>query len=246
VAEQTSSEATEPGDDDALRARPGGPVHIELEASRRRPALWTVGGILGGAFLVSKFGTVGVWVGIVLMVVGAFRAWELVQSFLHPPGTISVTEDTVSLPRGLRMPKPLTLAPNEVTAAYFLRRSVPWNRAAPVLIIEIGPRALAFPRDWFASEADQRRVIHALLRGLASEPNPHATAPGGASGNPEDKLAIQRSTWAHRIGGTVLLGIGIAGTAISHSQGSDGGDPYAIYVAPIAAGIILLWRGIAR
>jgi hypothetical protein len=51
-----------------------------------------------------------------------------------------------------------------VTAVYFLRRSVPWNRSAPVLVIELGPKAMAFPRDWFASEADQRHIIHALMR----------------------------------------------------------------------------------
>jgi hypothetical protein len=26
---------------------------------------------------------------------------------------------------------------------------------------------MAFPRDWFASEADQRRIVHALLRDKA-------------------------------------------------------------------------------
>ena len=46
---------------------------------------------------------------------------------------------------------------------YFLRRSVPWNRAAPVLVVELGERRSLFPRDWFASEADQRHVVHALL-----------------------------------------------------------------------------------
>ena len=61
------------------------------------------------------------------------------------------------------MSQPVKVAPTDVTAVYFLRRSVPWNRSAPVLIVELGARAMAFPRDWFASEADQRHVIHALL-----------------------------------------------------------------------------------
>jgi hypothetical protein len=93
------------------------------------------------------------------------HAVNLVQSLMYEPGTIKVTADAVQLPRGLCKPHPLWLAPGDVTAAYFLRRSVPWNKSSPVLIIEVGPRAMVFPRDWFASEADQRHVIHALLRG---------------------------------------------------------------------------------
>jgi hypothetical protein len=66
------------------------------------------------------------------------------------------------------MPRPVVVTPQDITAVYFLRRSVPWNHAAPVLIIELGAKAMAFPRDWFASEADQRHVVHALLRDKAS------------------------------------------------------------------------------
>lgn len=62
------------------------------------------------------------------------------------------------------MSRPVVAKPQDVTAAYFLRRSVPWNQAAPVLVVELGAKAMLFPRDWFASEADQRHVIHALLR----------------------------------------------------------------------------------
>lgn len=151
-----------------------GPLAIELEVSRNRFLGWTIFGLIFGALLVWKLGTVGVWVGIVLMVLGAVRGWQLLQTFLHPPGTIEVTEQQVTLPRGLCVPRPIKVHPREVTAVYFLRRSVPWNRSAPVLIVELGPKAMAFPRDWFASEADQRHIVHALLRSrderAASEP----------------------------------------------------------------------------
>ena len=60
---------------------------------------------------------------------------------------------------------------------YFLRRSVPWNRSAPVLVVELGPKAMAFPRDWFASEADQRRIVHALLQVRGDVPAAAAQAP---------------------------------------------------------------------
>lgn len=155
-------------------------LSIELEVSRNRYAGWTVFGLVFGALLIWKLGTVGKGVGVVLMVLGALRAWQLIQTFLHPPGTIVVGDDEVILPRGLCMPDPLEVPAKDVTAVYFLRRSVPWNRSAPVLIVELGPRALAFPRDWFASEADQRHIVHALLRardGSAGAASAAAAAP---------------------------------------------------------------------
>ncbi len=113
--------------------------------------------------LVLELGTVGVWAGYVMIAVGLYRAYQLVQSYRHPVGTIVVSPKQVKLPRGLHRGAPVEVAPSDVTAVYFLRRSVPWNRAAPVLVVELGERALIYPRDWFASEADQRHVVHALL-----------------------------------------------------------------------------------
>lgn len=139
-------------------------LEIELEVSRQRAVGWAVFGTLLGGLLIWKLGTVGVWVGIALIAIGAYRAFQLVQTFLYKPGKIVVSEREVVLPRGLCLPRPLVVAPEAVTAVYFLRRSVPWNRSAPVLVIELGPKAMAFPRDWFASEADQRHVVHALRR----------------------------------------------------------------------------------
>src|SRR5262245_29361687 len=123
-------------------------IEIDLEVSRNRTIGWTVFGIIVGILLVLRLGTVGQWVGVVLIAIGAYRAWQLVQSFIYPPGTIIVRAGEVTLPRGLCMPRPLVVKPSDVTAVYFLRRSVPWNRSAPVLIVEIGQRALGFPRDW--------------------------------------------------------------------------------------------------
>jgi len=142
-------------------------LEIELEVSRSRSVSWTIFGLLLGGLLIWKLGTVGVWVGFVLVAMGAYHAWNLAQTYLNPPGTIVVSDREVSLPRGLCMPRPVLAKPADVTAVYFLRRSVPWNHASPVLIVELGPKAMAFPRDWFASEADQRRILHALLRDRA-------------------------------------------------------------------------------
>ncbi len=156
-----------PKDPDKPRERPAGgrvALEIELEVSRQRAIGWTLFGLVVGALLIWKLGTVGVWAGIALMATGVYHAWQLIQTFLYPAGTIVVSELEVSLPRGLCVPRPVRVTPQEVTAVYFLRRSVPWNHAAPVLIIELGAKAMAFPRDWFASEAEQRHVVHALLR----------------------------------------------------------------------------------
>jgi hypothetical protein len=138
------------------------PTAIQLEVSRQRSLGWTVFGLVVGALLIWKLGTVGVWGGVVLVLMGVYHAWNLAQTLLYPPGTIVVSEREVSLPRGLCVPRPVKVKPQDITAAYFLRRSVPWNTASPVLIIELGDKAMAFPRDWFASEADQRHVIHHL------------------------------------------------------------------------------------
>lgn len=164
-AEMTASPPAASKDSDKARERARrGTLEIELEVSRQRSAGWTVFGLVLGSLLIWKLGTVGVWAGILLVLTGAYHAWNLLQTYRHPPGTVIVSELEVSLPRGVCVPDPVVVKPEDITAVYFLRRSVPWNRAAPVLIIELGPRAMAFPRDWFASEADQRHIVHALLR----------------------------------------------------------------------------------
>src|SRR5262245_27364771 len=100
-----------------------GNIEVKLEVSRQRPMGWTIFGLIVGALLVWKLGTVGKWVGVGLILVGAFRAWQLIQTYLHAPGTIKVTDAAVTLPRGLCMPRPLEVKPADVTAVYFLRRS---------------------------------------------------------------------------------------------------------------------------
>jgi hypothetical protein len=174
-----SKSASQSSPETGLASKPtgkDGTVEIELEVSRQRAIGWTVFGVIIGALLVWKLGTVGVWGGYLLIAIGLFRAVQLVQSFLHPAGKIVVSDKEVVLPRGLHRGHPVKVPPDQVTAVYFLRRSVPWNRSAPVLIVELGDRAMAFPRDWFASEADQRHVVHALMRQReAAEPAPAAT-----------------------------------------------------------------------
>ncbi|MDX2087291.1 MAG: hypothetical protein SFX73_05555 [Kofleriaceae bacterium] len=206
-------------------------MEVELFVSRARTAGWAAFGVLFGALLAWKLGTVAMWVGIVLMTVGGFRIWEVVQSFIHPPGTIIVTDSQVTLPRGLSLGKPLEVAPSDVTAVYFLRRSVPWNRSAPVLVVELGAQAIAYPRDWFASEADQRHVVHALMRGIAEEPTK-------ASSNVP---RIDGDATLHMIAGLVILIAGVVGALATR-----GSNVFPLFVVPIVAGTIVAWRGFSR
>jgi hypothetical protein len=175
------------GDGEALKdaagkprsGKPMRPTQIELEVSRQRAIGWTIFGLVLGGLLIRGLGTVGVWAGIALVATGLFHAWQLARTLLYPPGTIAVSDHEVSLPRGVCLPRPVVVPPSAITAIYFLRRSVPWNHTAPVLMIELGGKAMAFPRDWFASEADQRHVIHAVLRAKGETPTIDKPASSG-------------------------------------------------------------------
>jgi hypothetical protein len=174
---KSATSAGEPGEARGERAgKPLRPTHIGLEASWQRPAGWCLFGVVVGGLLIHGLGTVGVWVGIALVASGVYQAWQLVRTLRHPAGTIMVSDREVVLPRGLSLPHPVVTTPSEITAIYFLRRAVPWNRTAPVLVVELGERAMLFPRDWFASEADQRHVIHAVQRAKGESPRAASAA----------------------------------------------------------------------
>ncbi|HEY4243771.1 MAG TPA: hypothetical protein VGM88_28355 [Kofleriaceae bacterium] len=140
-----------------------GRLAIELEVNKQRSIGWVLFGSVLAVLMLWKLGTVAHWAAYGLILYVAWHLYLLSQMLMHAPGTIIVTRDSVELPRGLCMSNPKKLTPKDVTAVYFLRRSVPWNKSAPVLVVELGDEAIAFPREWFASEADQRQVLNALL-----------------------------------------------------------------------------------
>jgi hypothetical protein len=129
---------------------------------RYRHLMWMGFGIVTGALLIWKLGSVGQWLGAVLLAVGGIATYSFVRTLLFPPGTISVGDDGVELPRGLCRGEPAKFELDQIEHAYLLRRAVPWTRAAPVLVIEAGGRPYSYPRDWFMTEADQRRVVREL------------------------------------------------------------------------------------
>lgn len=140
-----------------------GRISVDLAHTRGSHLRWTlIGGALGVACVI-MLGTLGKGLGVVLLLLAAWAAFKLFLTYRHPPGTIVIDGDDIALPRGLCQGEPSRVKRGDVTAAYFLRRSVPWTRAAPVLVVETGGKAYAYPRDWFASESDQRRVLDALV-----------------------------------------------------------------------------------
>lgn len=151
-----------PREEDLPVVGPGGRLEIDLEHMRYRHLSWMGMGLVVGSLLVWKLGTVGVWVGVVLMVVGAIATYSFVRTLMFPPGTIAIDDGGVQLPHGLCKGPPATFKLAEIAHAYLLRRAVPWTRAAPVLVIEAGGRAFSYPRDWFLTEADQRRIVRDL------------------------------------------------------------------------------------
>jgi hypothetical protein len=165
----------EPGDDavgavavatldaEAAARAAGAPLVVQLVATPLRSlAIGVVVGALGLA-LVLWFATVAQWVGAVLLLIGAIVAGFGAVAAMFPPGKVEIGPTSVVLPRRVSRPRPHAYPRTAVSAAYFLRSSTPWFRASPVLVIEAQGRAHVLPRDWFASEADQRRILDALV-----------------------------------------------------------------------------------
>jgi hypothetical protein len=148
---------------------PDGRLAIVFEILRGRSLGWAIFGVVAGTLLVVMMGTVAQWLGAILIAIGLLAGWSLARTYLFPAGTIIVDDDGVTLPRGHCTRAVERVGLSDVTAAYFLRRSVPWTRAAPVLVIEAAGKAYAYPRDWFVNEAEQRRVIHAILGRIKPE-----------------------------------------------------------------------------
>lgn len=153
--------------------RPGTDLHVGLEHMRYRHLSWMGLGIVLGSLLIWKLGTVGQWVGVVLIGIGLWATYSFVRTLVYPAGTIAITATGVELPRGLCRGAPARYAIGDIEHAYLLRRAVPWTRAAPVLVIEAKGKAYAYPRDWFLTEADQRRIVRELhTRGAARASGP--------------------------------------------------------------------------
>ncbi|HTE56191.1 MAG TPA: hypothetical protein VK698_35305 [Kofleriaceae bacterium] len=139
---------------------------VQLEHGRWRHFGWVLVGAVGGALLLWKLGAVGKALGIVLLGMSAANIYRFARTLLHPAGRIEIGDDSIVLPDGLCQKEAHTVSLDQVSHAYFLRRAVPWARTGPILMIETGEQVFTYPRDWFSSDSDQRRIALALNRRL--------------------------------------------------------------------------------
>lgn len=154
---------------DRSAARRGGgetTFHVVLEHGRWRHLGWVIGGAAVGAVLLWKLGVVGKAVGVVLLAVSAFHVYRFARTLLRPAGRIELREDSILLPDGLCQKTAHQVPYAQVRHVFFLRRAVPWSRTGPLLIVETSDLVFTYPRDWFSSDSDQRRVAIALNRRL--------------------------------------------------------------------------------
>ena len=140
-----------------------GPILIQLEHARWRHFGWATFCMVVGGLLLLKLGTVGQGFGLFLIGLAIYRGYRFAKTLLLPAGTIEITTSHVELPLGLCNGKSERIAIDEVAHVFLLRRAVSWTTSGPVLIIEAGARAYSYPRDWFESETDQRKILQRLL-----------------------------------------------------------------------------------
>jgi hypothetical protein len=139
---------------------------ISLEHGRWRHFGWLVVGGALGVFLLMKLGTVGKGLGVILLLLGLVNLIRFARTLLRPAGTIAIGQESVRLPEGLCRGPAHTVEYRGIRHAFFLRRAVPWTRTGPILVIETDRGVFTYPRDWFATDSDQRRIAHAIHRRL--------------------------------------------------------------------------------
>ena len=139
---------------------------VELVPARWRHATWGLVLALLGLFLAARVGGTTPTIAGVLVLGGAtYHLWSFVRSFLRAAGGISLDGDVlVVTPR--QHAEALRLALTEIRSAYVLRRRALLAISSPVLVLETARGTFEYPRDWFMTDGDQRRVAAAVGRAL--------------------------------------------------------------------------------
>ena len=153
------------GSSGSVTAEPEGPVRVELVHARWTHFLWFVSWAILAGFLAWKFGDVGKILGVMVGYFGVTALWEFAKTLLHAPGRIVVDEEVVLTSRlcsGREVKMPLA----DVRHAYLLRRYLPTNTAGPLLVVETKRGAFEYPRNWFATELEQRSIVTTVNRRL--------------------------------------------------------------------------------
>jgi hypothetical protein len=143
-----------------------GVVTVELEHNRWNNFGWGLFLLAISALFITRFGITGKSFALLFVAFGIRNGYRFVQTLLRPPGRILVEKTDVELPRGLCRDNPVQCKRADVKHAFMLRRSVPWGRTGPVLVVELDNLALVYPRNWFHSDADQERIALALTAEL--------------------------------------------------------------------------------
>jgi hypothetical protein len=141
-------------------------LEIPLEHARWRNLAWAAVSLVMAIVLIFDVGHTAVYFGLIAVAFGAQPAAAFVRTLIHPAGTIALRGGEVVLPEGLCTGRSLVLPVEEVRHAYFLRRSLPVGATSPILVIETARGTMLYPRDWFASDGDQRRIATSLNRRL--------------------------------------------------------------------------------
>jgi len=166
-ADRDSSRPARAGRGAAAKSESDSEFQVALEHGRWRHFGWLAVGVGLGAFLVWRLGTVGKGLGVVLLILGAVNLVRFARTLVRSAGAIAVGTDGVVLPVGLCSGQTHKVGYGGIRHAFFLRRAVPWTRTGPILIIETERGTFTYPRDWFTSDSDQRRIASAIHRRLA-------------------------------------------------------------------------------
>jgi hypothetical protein len=141
------------------------PLDVELEHSRWRHFAWAaVFGLFASFLLFRVGGLLGTLLGLVCLALLARSTRHFVLTCLRPAGRILLRGEELHLPRKLHGGDADPLPIGDVKHAYLLRRSVGWTTPGPLLVVETARGRFEYPRDWFSSEGDQRRVAHVVSR----------------------------------------------------------------------------------
>jgi hypothetical protein len=143
------------------------PLEVELEHSRWRHFAWAAVFGLFAAFLLFRVGGfVAGALGLVAAGLLARSGYSFGLTYLRPAGRILLRGTELQLPPRLHAPAQLTLPLGDVKHAYLLRRAVGWTTPGPLLVVETARGRFEYPRDWFSSETDQRRVASVVSKRL--------------------------------------------------------------------------------
>lgn len=142
------------------------PLSITLFAARWRHFAWGLFFLALGAAIAFLSTSAFRWLGMGLCLWGSSSAYAFVRTLMHPAGTLYVGEGELGLPTALCSGSTLEVPMSQVKHAYYLRRAVPWTKSGPILVIETAQGRFEYPRDWFATDEDHRRVGSAINRRL--------------------------------------------------------------------------------